>query len=96
MERQDNMGESQMPKNSMKGLADIRADIDPLNYPGRNPMSADDHNRMTELENTQTLLYCLREIAENSEDAESTRVAFIALTTTAAGQAYLEGNPIKL
>ena len=52
--------------------------------------------RLEELEDTQTLLYALREVAESSEDPESVRVAFIALTSTDAGQSYLKGNPIKL
>lgn len=66
-----------------------------------NPRSADNINRaettrLGELEDTQKLLYSLREIAETSEDPESVRVAFIALTTTAQGQSYLRENPIKL
>ena len=52
--------------------------------------------RIEELEDTQKLIYTLREIAETSEDPDSVRVAFIALTTTAVGQAYLRENPIKL
>lgn len=55
-----------------------------------------DENRLNELEDTQKLLYALREIAETSEDAESVRVAFIALSTTAIGSTYLRENPIKL
>lgn len=52
--------------------------------------------RIGELEEQEKLLYALREIAETSEDAESCRVAFIALTTTTAGQSYIRENPIKL
>lgn len=59
-----------------------------------NPVSAD--VRLDELEDQEMLLYALREIAEMSEDADSTRTAFIALTTTSLGKSYLEGNPIKL
>lgn len=55
-----------------------------------------DLSRIGQLEEEEKLLYTLREIAETSEDAESVRVAFIALTTTAVGQAYLRENPIKL
>jgi hypothetical protein len=54
------------------------------------------HRRLKELEDTEKLLYTLREIAETSEDAESVRIAFIALTTTGIGQAYIRENPIKL
>ena len=63
-----------------------------------NPISSDqaDASRIGQLEEEEKLLYTLREIAETSEDAESVRVAFIALTTTDVGQAYLRGNPIKL
>jgi hypothetical protein len=53
-------------------------------------------HRLGELEDQEKLLYTLREIAETSEDAESVRVAFIALTTTAIGQTYIRENPIKL
>lgn len=52
--------------------------------------------RITELEESNQLLYALHEIAETSEDAESVRVAFIALTNTQVGQSYLRENPIKL
>lgn len=52
--------------------------------------------RVDELEEQELLLYALGEIAEESADAESVRVAFIALTTTNIGKSYLEGNPIKL
>ncbi|AZS06615.1 hypothetical protein SEA_JACOREN57_49 [Mycobacterium phage JacoRen57] len=52
--------------------------------------------RIDELEEVNKLLYTLREIAETSEDAESVRVAFIALSTTNVGRGYLEGNPIGL
>lgn len=86
------MAEGQMPASAKRGV--IRG----VQYPDihEEVMSVEDHDRMGELEDTQTLLYSLREIAETSEDAESVRVAFIALTTTASGQAYMEGNPIKL
>lgn len=60
-----------------------------------NPISAD-QNRLEELEDQEKLLYSLREIAETSEDAESVRVAFIALTTTDVGTSYIRDNPIKL
>lgn len=59
-----------------------------------NPVSAD--VRLDELEDQEMLLYALREIAEMSEDADSTRTAFVALTATSLGKNYLEGNPIKL
>jgi len=61
-------------------------------------MSIDAHNaiRLTELEETEKLLYALREIAESSEDAESVRVAFIVLSSTTLGQTYLRENAIKL
>lgn len=52
--------------------------------------------RIKELEEVQRLLYALREIAENSEDAESVRVAFSTLTDTSVGQSYMRENPIKL
>lgn len=55
-----------------------------------------DANRIGELEEQEKLLYTLREIAETSEDAESVRVAFIALTTTEVGKSYMRENPIKL
>lgn len=63
-----------------------------------NPISSDQANalRVGELEEQEKLLYALHEIAETSEDAESVRVAFITLTTTEVGQAYMKGNPIKL
>lgn len=61
-----------------------------------NPISADEYNRINELEDQEKLLYALREIAETSEDAESVRVAFIALSTTTIGQTYIRENPIKL
>ena len=64
------------------------------------PVAVDYHTqaatRIGELEEQEKLMYALREIAETSEDAESVRVAFIALSTTTAGQTYLRGNPIKL
>lgn len=53
-------------------------------------------NRINELEDIEKLMYALREIAETSEDAESVRVAFIALAGTTIGQTYLRENPIKL
>lgn len=63
-----------------------------------NPISSDQASasRIGELEEQEKLLYTLREIAETSEDAESVRVAFIALTTTVVGQSYMRENPIKL
>lgn len=58
---------------------------------------ADAHaSRINELEDIEKLMYALREIAETSEDAESVRVAFIALSTTTIGQTYLRENPIRL
>lgn len=53
-------------------------------------------DRINELEDIEKLMYALREIAETSEDAESVRVAFLALTTTTLGKTYLRGKPIKL
>lgn len=61
---------------------------------GQNPTSAE--NRIAELEEVEKFMYCLREIAETSEDAESVRVAFLALTSTTIGTSYLKENPIKL
>lgn len=55
-----------------------------------------DVSRIGQLEEEEKLLYTLREIAETSEDAESVRVAFIALTTTEVGKSYMRENPIKL
>lgn len=86
MERWANMAEvptdrSQFPPTSKIGYAP-------------NPISSD--GRLQELEENEKLLYALREIAETSDDAESVRVAFIALSTTTIGQAYLKGNPIRL
>lgn len=53
-------------------------------------------HRIGELEEQEKLLYTLHEIAETSEDAESVRTAFIALTQTTIGQTYLREHPIKL
>lgn len=61
-----------------------------------NPISADEVNRLGELEDTEKLLYALREVAETSEDAESVRVAFIALYSTELGKNYMRENQIRL
>jgi hypothetical protein len=60
------------------------------------PVQEAEARRLNELEDTEKLMYALREIAETSEDPESVRVAFIALTTTRSGIEYLRGNPIRL
>jgi hypothetical protein len=74
-----------------KGFTEGPPDMD-------NPISADQAHadRINELEDQEKLLYALREIAETSEDAESVRVAFIALSTTTVGSTYIRENPIKL
>lgn len=74
-------------------MGEVRDTIHPVKV-SDNPVSAE--VRLDELEDQEMLLYALREIAESSEDADSTRTAFIALTTTTLGKSYLEGNPIKL
>ncbi|QXN76659.1 hypothetical protein [Mycobacterium phage Maco6] len=52
--------------------------------------------RLQELEDTELLLYALHELASSSNDAESVRVAFAALTSTSLGLNYLKGHPITL
>ena len=53
-------------------------------------------NRLDELEDIEKLLLVVHEIAETSEDAESVRLAFVALTSTKLGRDYLEEHPIPL
>jgi hypothetical protein len=63
-----------------------------------NVMTVDEveHARVVELEDQQRLLYALREIAENSDDAEAVKVALVTLATTTIGASYLKENPITL
>jgi hypothetical protein len=77
-------------KGRTEGARDTMGDVTAID----NPISA--ITRLGELEDQEKIMYALREIAETSEDAESVRVAFIALTTTEVGQSYMRENPIKL
>ena len=52
--------------------------------------------RLDELEDIEKLLLVIHEIAETSEDAESVRLAFVALTSTKLGRDYLTDHPIPL
>lgn len=79
----------------IRGLTEGAHDV--AGFPGESPSEGDAHTaRINELEDIEKLLYALREIAETSEDAESVRVAFIALSTTTVGSTYIRENPIKL
>ena len=53
-------------------------------------------NRLDELEDIEKLLLVIHEIAETSEDAESVRLAFCALTSTQLGKRYLEEHLITI
>ena len=59
-------------------------------------MELAESQRLQELEDTELLLQALHELASSSNDAESVRVAFAALTSTSLGQTYLKGHPITL
>lgn len=52
--------------------------------------------RLNELEDIEKLLQVIHEIAECSDDAESVRLAFTALTGTKLGRDYLAEHPIPL
>lgn len=71
---------------------------DMIQNEGRNVMDVNEHEalRLNELEDIEKLLLVVHEIAETSEDAESVRLAFCALTSTKLGRDYLEEHPIPL
>lgn len=80
---------------SMGGLRDMmsperRIDMDAITVNEAEAM------RLDELEDIEKLLLVIHEIAETSEDAESVRLAFVALTSTKLGRDYLEDHPIPL
>ncbi len=53
-------------------------------------------NRINELEDIEVFLQVIHEVAASSEDPESVRIAFIALTSTKLGSDYLKAKPIRL
>lgn len=64
--------------------------------PNMEVMDESQSDRIVELEEVQKLLYVLHEIASESDEAETVRIALVALTTTKVGQTYMRENPIKL
>jgi hypothetical protein len=64
--------------------------------PNMDVMDESQSDRIVELEEVQKLLYVLHEIASESDEAETVRIALVALTTTKVGQTYMRENPIKL
>lgn len=59
-------------------------------------MDSQESQRLQELEDTEMLLQALHELASCSNEAETVRVAFSVLTSTALGRAYLKGHPVTL
>lgn len=61
-----------------------------------NPASVDAANRLDELEDIETFLQALHEIAIGSEEGETVRIALGTLSSTNLGREYLKERPVLL